>query len=320
MPSTFKAEVVEIKEIEKHPNADSLSITKVFDYPVVIRTSDFKIGDKAIYIPIDSVVPDRPEWAFLQGHMRIKAKKLRGIFSQGMLIAATSSSTVGEDVTERLGIYKYEPPLTPASGLGGDNEQDPGFIPKYTDIENLRRYHDVLIEGEEVILTEKVHGCCSRFTYNQDRLWVGSHGQIKKMDPNNLWWKLANEYKLGDKLKNYPGKVVYGEGYGRVQDLRYGLKDQVKLIIFDVFDLNKGSYMKWDDMEPFVKELGLDIVPVLYRGPWNKDLFKHAEGKSTLCNDHCREGFVVRPVEERYDRRVGRVVLKLHGEEYLLKH
>jgi hypothetical protein len=32
--------------------------------------------------------------------------------------------------------------------------------------------------------------------------------------------------------------------------------------------------------------------------------------------DHVREGFVVRPVRERYDPAVGRVILKLHGEGF----
>jgi hypothetical protein len=43
--SEFIVTVVRVGPIEKHPNADMLSITKVFDYPVVIRTGEFRAGD-----------------------------------------------------------------------------------------------------------------------------------------------------------------------------------------------------------------------------------------------------------------------------------
>ena len=44
--SEFKVEVVKIRKIEKHPNADTLSITNIHGgYPVVFRTEDFNEGD-----------------------------------------------------------------------------------------------------------------------------------------------------------------------------------------------------------------------------------------------------------------------------------
>jgi hypothetical protein len=62
------------------------------------------------------------------------------------------------------------------------------------------------------------------------------------------------------------------------------------------------------------------MVPVLYRGPWSAALASHAEGKSIVATaSHIREGFVVRPTMERWDERVQRVILKLIGEEYLLR-
>lgn len=35
--------------------------------------------------------------------------------------------------------------------------------------------------------------------------------------------------------------------------------------------------------------------------------------------DHVREGFVVKPIRERQDPRLGRVFLKMAGEGYLLR-
>jgi hypothetical protein len=40
----FHIEVVRIGEITKHPDADTLDITKVADYPAIVRLGDFKPG------------------------------------------------------------------------------------------------------------------------------------------------------------------------------------------------------------------------------------------------------------------------------------
>ena len=176
--SEFHVQVVRVGPVDKHPNADTLSITHVYAYPVILRTGDFHEGDLAVYVPVDSLVPDEPRWAFLDGHNRIKAKRLRGIFSMGLLTPADPSWVEGQDVVDTLGITKYEPP-DPAT-MGGENEKDPGFLPCYTDIEGLRRWGDVLVCGEEVVLTEKVHGANGRWVWRDGRLWAGSHTCIKK--------------------------------------------------------------------------------------------------------------------------------------------
>src|SRR3989337_1289584 len=103
----FRVQVVEIGEVRKHQNADSLSITDVHGgYPCVIRTGEFKEGDKAVYIPVDSLVPlDDPRFSFLKKdcsrtHHKIKAVKLRGVFSMGLLIPSELQWNAGEDVQE----------------------------------------------------------------------------------------------------------------------------------------------------------------------------------------------------------------------------
>lgn len=322
--STFKVEVVKLPPFEKHPNADRLFVTKIFDYPVIFNCDNgYEEGDLVTYIPADSVVPMTEEWSFLgdsERSHRIKAKKLRGIFSMGMLMPAPEGSKPGDDVAEQLGIIKYETPepLT----LGGENEKDPGFIPCYTDIEGYRRYSHVLTEGEPVVIVEKVHGCNGRFMWHKGtkRLWIGSRTCIKREDASNLWWKVAYQYKLAEKLgSNCPNLVFYGEVFGQVQDLKYGAnKDEHFLRFFDVFDIEKGHYLDFDDAMSAIEHAGLEAAPVLYRGPWNKDLLALAEGKSTLANN-VREGFVVRPEKERWDDEVGRVILKMIGEGYHLR-
>lgn len=317
--SEFHVEVIRVGPLEKHPNADTLLVTRVRDYPVIVKQGDFKEGDLAVYVPVDSLVPvSDPRWAFLQGHGRIKAKKLRGVFSMGLLTAALPGFVEGEDVAAALGITKYEPP-EPLS-IGGDGEKCPFDFPKYTDIEGLRRYPDILKEGEPVVVTEKTHGANARFVFKEGRLWVGSHNAILKDCPDNAYWKAARQYDLAGKLLSYPSLVLYGEVYGWVQDLRYGhAKGKISLVVFDAFDLITFRYLGWGAFRGVANRLGLPTVPVLYEGVWNKSCVGLAEGESLLCPGQVREGMVVKPLLERHSDEIGRVILKLHGEGYLTR-
>jgi len=65
---------------------------------------------------------------------------------------------------------------------------------------------------------------------------------------------------------------------------------------------------------------GLETVPVLYEGPYNRGILKqHAHGNSTLKDTQIREGAVVRPVVERKSYSGGRVIAKAVSEQYLLR-
>lgn len=315
--SEFHVEVVKIGKIEKHPNADTLSITNVNGYPVILKTGWLQEGNTAVYIPVDAIMPaDDPEYEYLGSSRRVKAKRLRGIFSMGMLAPARPEWEVGRNVQQILGITKYEPPVE--TGPSGEDERDPGYLPCYTDIEGLRRYEDTLIPGEEIVLTEKIHGANARFLWREDRLWVGSHTRIKKEDGNTMFWRVANRLNLKEKLIQVPNIALYGEIFGQVGKFKYGATNgDPRLALFDAKDTTTMKYLDYDDFLALAKKLDLPTVPELYRGPWSPDLKSMCDGNSTLAN-HIREGFVVRPVHERWDNKIQRVILKMHGEEFLI--
>lgn len=338
--SEYKPEIVKIRRIDPHPNADRLEIARVYDYPVVVGKGEFREGDLAIYIPIDSVVYDRHQtWEFLGDKRRIKAKRLRGIYSQGLL--APPYCTCGgrwfffhgshcvlkmkefADVRTQVDVCKYEPPLSPQ--MQTENERDPGFMPIYTDIEGLRRHPGVLREGEEVVLTEKVHGANGRWCYYEGRFWAASHRNVKREDPNCLWWSVMDD-TFREFLQENEGTVFYGEVYGQVQDLKYGIRHGARAILFDAYTIRGGHYLDYDHFATVCSapaapyHVWMPTVPVLYRGPWSRELMSMAEGKTVLGDgEHVREGFVVRPVRERLDDELGRVILKLVGEGYNLR-
>src|ERR1035437_5638827 len=111
--SDHKCEVVPVV-LEKHPNADSLSIVNVFDsYEVCVRTDDWVGIDKGVYLPPDTVVPDTEQFKFLEGHLRIKARRFRGVDSYGLLVPVPilDHCSIGDDLALIMEMRHYEPEL-----------------------------------------------------------------------------------------------------------------------------------------------------------------------------------------------------------------
>ena len=323
--STFACEVVPIRNLRPHPNADTLSIVDVLDgFPCIVRTEEWARRDRGVYIPVDAVVPDAPEFAFLGGHRRIKAKKLRGIFSMGLLVEAREGWGIGDDVTALLGVTKHDPDQFTERGslsTGGDDAPAPPCLaPAYTDIESLRRYRHVLAPGEPIIATEKIHGANARYLIHDGALHCGSRTRWKREDERSIWWRAARQAEMAERLP--AGFVFYGEVYGQVQDLRYGASGgEVRFRAFDVLEVVSGHYLDHVEAMRVCFEAGLEVAPVLYAGPYNFDALADIAERDSIV-DGCggiREGVVVRPIAERFHERVGRVIFKLHSQRYLLR-
>ena len=213
--STHKVEIIRVKEILPHPNADRLEMIPVFDYNCIVGKGQFMKGDLAVFIEPDYVVPDRPEYAFLEGHFRIKSKRLRKVWSQGLLMPLSSVGldggkvAEGDDVMGELGITRYEPPMKgqptlPGAKTGkgyGSEKPHVSFygVPTY-DLENFRRNLEVFDPEETVVITEKIHGCNARYAFRDGRMYVGSRTQWRKPPGIFTWWEKALGF-FGIKLK-----------------------------------------------------------------------------------------------------------------------
>jgi len=313
--SIFQVEVVPVI-LEPHPDADTLSIVKVYGYTVCVRTADWKDKKMGAYIPPDSIVPDNENFAFLQGKTRIKVRRLRGIVSMGLLVPAPEGSQLGQDVAEILGVTHYEPPLQNAKS-GGETEPPPiGIIaPKY-DVENMLRFADLFQECESVYVTEKIHGANARYVWHDDRMWCGSKGEWKKEDDENLWWQALRQNPWVETYCcAHPEFVLYGEIFGNVQSLKYGAKKgHYQVRIFDI--LQHGQWLAADELFSIKS---IKTVPLLGVHPFNlKRLREMAEGNSLIDGaNHIREGIVVRPKVERITTEIGRLQLKLISNAYL---
>ena len=343
--ATFESRVHALR-IEPHPNADRLELAAIGGYRCVVGKGSFTDGDLAAYIPEGAVCPD---WLIaelgLEGKLagsrknRVKAVKLRGALSQGLVYPVRDGMirgrpvAEGDTVTDLLELVKYEPPIPIA--MQGEVRAVHGATLHY-DVENVKKYPDELHEGEPVVITEKLHGswCCLG--------WHPDHGPIvtskgmsdrgmalilNEANDKNLYvrtWR-AFEAAFETARARLAGTeqpfYVLGEVYGRgVQDLHYDEPNPA----FRVFDAyvgkpGRGRYLSSNEIEESLGDL-FPLVPVLYRGPFSTAvMLERTDGATALGGKHVREGVVVKPAAERESAEFGRVILKSVSGDYLTR-
>ena len=157
------ATVKKITNIRPIEGADMIELATVGGWNVVVgKDVGHKVGDMVVYCEIDSFLPIRDKFEFLrkssfkkmgeQEGFRLKTIKLRGQISQGLILPLLETfgdfswtAYEGLDVTERLGIIKYEPPI-PAELAGQVIGGFPSFIRKTDEerIQNLSAEYDEL--------------------------------------------------------------------------------------------------------------------------------------------------------------------------------
>ena len=296
----FEVRVYKLK-IEEHPNADALEIARVGDYRSIVQKGQYKTGDLGVYIPEQSILP---QWLIsrlgLEGRLagsnkdRVKAIKLRGVLSQGIVYQVFSDSHIelcqkrievseGDVVTEELGITKYEP-IIPAS-MSGEVEGC-NYTIKF-DIENIKKYPDIFEPGEYVVITEKLHGtwCCfgshPDYPYIVTSKGLSGRGLIFQIDTknteSNLYVRTLEETRwpedqfpngsmnLIDRAHMYFNRetgnpmlpfYILGEIFGRgVQDLHYGQKHP-SFRIFDIYvgEPGQGRYLNYQELVDFAND------------------------------------------------------------------
>jgi hypothetical protein len=109
------ASIQVIEKLSPIDGSDFLLVANMvgLGWHVVVKKDEFKVGDKVIYIEIDSCLPEKPEFEFMAKYKyRVKTIKLRGQISQGMILPISSIRDgemylIGEDITNLLGITKY---------------------------------------------------------------------------------------------------------------------------------------------------------------------------------------------------------------------
>lgn len=330
------ATIQKIKNLEPIPGADLIEKATVLGWQLVVKKGDFKVGDYCVYCEIDSLLPEKPEYEFLRPRkFRIKTVRLRGQISQGIAFPIHQIKELaglelkeGMDVTDLLGIKKYEPP--PAVMTSGQVKGAfPGFIPK-TDEMRIQSVPDVLTRPENVgkrcYITEKVDGTSATYYLREGQFGVCSRNLELLETETNIHWMVARLHDIEGKLRTLHRNIaVQGEILGpKIQGNKYKLSTH-QVLIYSIFDIDRYAYLNYEDFIALAKEAGFATVPVLrddyILGSDDVDgLVALSNDKSVLNPEIPREGIVIRPVVEAQDPELGRLSFKVVNPEFLLKY
>jgi RNA ligase (TIGR02306 family) len=341
------ASVVKIDDVVPIAGADAIECAQIGGWTVVVKRGEYQVGDLAVYFEIDSFLPEgNPAWQFLvdkaakrfvdsKGHV-LRSIKLRGQVSQGLLLGLSVLHSagvraecirLGDDVSDVLGISKYEPPV-PAELSGIARGLFPSQVIK-TDQERIQNLGTELFEWSNDPnmtweVTEKLEGASCTFAWLANDLHVCSRNiDLMEADDNSLW-KLAKELSITSKFKDkFNGRnlALQGEiiGFG-IQGNIYGLRTQ-KFYLFDAFDVDQKRYLNPSERRAIASQLSLDQVPVIessFRLPSNigragiDALIVLSDGDSALKPEQLREGLVFKANERR-------ATFKIVSNKYLLK-
>ena len=239
------------------------------------------------------------------------------------------SLKIGTDLTEILNVKKYEAPI-PAQLAGKVKGNFPSFIHK-TDEERIQNidwenwfyptYKDV-----EFYVSEKIDGSSSTIYYNNGVFGVCSRNLDLIETEDNTFWKTTRQLNIEESLKMHNMNIaLQGELIGEgVQKNKYGLKGHT-ILFYNVFDIDNHKYLNYDRFTEKIFQLGLKTVPIVSHItgfkllPTVKEMLEFAEGKSLLNANVEREGIVIRPIEEIFYPRFGRISFKIISNKYLLK-
>ncbi|MDJ1485247.1 RNA ligase (ATP) [Cytophagaceae bacterium YF14B1] len=324
------ASIQRIKNLEPIPEADAIEKATVLGWQLVVKKGEFAVGDLCVYCEIDSLLPEKPEFEFLKARgMRIRTVRLKGQVSQGIcfplhILPKDTPITEDLDVTDILGIIKYEPPV-PAQLAGIAKGLFPSFIPK-TDETRVQVLQELLdaCQGDTCYVTEKLDGSSVTYYLRNGEFGVCSRNLELFETPDNSLWKVARTLKIEEKLRSLNGNFalqgeIIGEG---IQGNLYKLKSQT-IQFFNVFDIDQYKYLDFEGFQKTITQLDLTPVPILETDfALSNDiqaLVEKSKAKSVLNPAVWREGIVIRPLTEKVGT-LGRVSFKAINPEFLLKY
>jgi RNA ligase (TIGR02306 family) len=368
--STLSVNILPVRELKPIEKAERLELALFEGWECVVAKGSLQVGDLVVYFPIDSLLPMELENRIfgtdakirLNGK-KVKTVKIRGVYSQGLAVPVSKlpeleGKKAGDDVTELLGVTKWEVPEDdmPAglnvSGRKPSHKELNRNFEKYTNLEHLRKHYAWFTPGEPVVATEKLHGTSARyanlpvevntlwkkvkrffgllpsheFCYGSRQVQLQSRWNKKKFLyhelPGDVYTRILQDYDIPTALK--PGEAVYGEIIGSGIQKGYTYGHEQGDISFYVYDVQvDGRWLDHDKIVAWCKDRGFDMVPEVYRGPFDMAaLHKATKGPSTIAPEQkVREGIVLRTITEQPNPTGnGRKMSKWVSEEYLFRN
>jgi len=291
-----------VDEIIPIENKDRIEIAIFGGWQIIVKKDEFKVGDKAVFIEIDSVLPDKPEFEFLKSKkFRIKTMKMSGVVSQGICfpldILPKGNYEVNQDVTDVLGIKQYEATMDSEPTqkevkhksaffkymmrflwfrkIFGRTKKErygfPEFISKSDEVRVQNIPH--ILENKDIkyTVTEKIDGCSvtvflKRLRRNKFDFGVCSRNlRLNPKDISGHYWNVVKKYDIEAVLRNLIGEKDFIAIQGEVIAPKVQ-KNKYKLTEPDLFVFNliypSGKIDSVDSMN-ILKEFGVKCVPIL---------------------------------------------------------
>ena len=322
------ASIRKISDIQIIPGADMIELAIVDGWKVVVaKNVEHKVGDMVVYCEIDSFLPIKEEFEFLRKSsykkmsdgtegFRLRTIKLKGQVSQGLILPLKDLQLpnkdlleVGMDVTNLLGISKYEPPI-PAELSGKVKGLFPSFLRKTDEerVQNLSNEYENL-KQHKFYVTEKLDGSSATF-YSKDGVFGVCSRNLELLETEgNTFWKVARELKLEEWLTSQDVNYsIQGELIGEsIQGNPYKIKGQT-VGFFNAFNIDTQEYLGLEEFEKLISSMGLKSVPILDREFTLPDtideLLTYADEKSVLNSNFDREGVVIRSLDRKISFKV----------------
>jgi len=309
-----------ISDIKPIADADAIELVIIKGWQCVAKKGEFKIGDTCVYFEVDCFLPIDERYEFLRKtsyreneHMgigfRVKTITMRGEVSQGLALPLTAfpevkGTAVGDDITELLGVKKWElPEQVGSSGIEIGNK--PYGIPTTdeTRIQSIPEFLEYFI-GKPYYISTKMDGTSCTVYCRGGKVGVcGRNIEYKEDDATCSMWKYVHQHRLDEKLLALGKDIAFqGEFCGQgIQGNRLKLMEPT-LYIFDIVMIGDSDKLKkcgLAEIQMYCEKLGIDMVPIEETGDefhyTLAELIERAKGKYPSGLD--KEGIVVRPQE-----------------------
>lgn len=245
------ATIQKVVDVEAIDGADNIEKITVLGWELVAKKGEFKPGDFCVYFEIDSVLPKHEMFSFmLKRKYRVKTAKFMKRISQGMAMPTSilpkfgyfGKISEGIDLTEKIGVKKYDPQAEAEQKQSGNTKARnwfvdymfryesfrkvyfflfpvkkgnfPSFIPK-TDEERVQNIPWIAKKNHDTswYATEKMDGQSLTVFVNSKmnnplKPWIDfsfgvcSRNLWLKKQNDSTWWTIAKQHDLEKKMKS----------------------------------------------------------------------------------------------------------------------
>ena len=218
------ASVQRIWKIEPIEGADRIELAYVLGWQCVVNKGQFQPMDIAVYFEIDSFLPIRDEFEFMRSSsyqktdimgegFRLRTMRFRGQISQGLLLPISQfpeipkNADVGDDVTELLGVRKWE--IEERATTGGTVIGTLPYDIPHTDETRVQEAPELIqaFAGLEYYISTKMDGSSHSMKISLEA-WSKVATYPSLFSHRGKVKKCTEKLKCVEKVKRFRGKII----------------------------------------------------------------------------------------------------------------